>query len=63
LALNYLSWLGGSSLIFLRAKPKQGDQIGGILAHWAIVYVGQIFKNIKEAYIFGLLFSTVQVMH
>jgi hypothetical protein len=25
--------------------PKQGDQIGRIIAHWAIVYFGQVFEN------------------
>jgi hypothetical protein len=28
---------------------NQGDQIGRIFAHWAIVYFGQIFETLKSS--------------
>jgi hypothetical protein len=38
-------------------------RLGGIFAHWAIFYNGQILKNENSSPYFGLLLSTVKVVH
>jgi hypothetical protein len=41
----------GSPDEFVKISPKnnQGDQIGRIFAHWAIVFFGQIFENCRSS--------------
>jgi hypothetical protein len=42
------------TLLFLR---HQGDQIGRVLAYWAVVYFGCFLFTVVVAQIHGLLFS------
>jgi hypothetical protein len=44
------------------ALPKQGDQIGRILANWAIIYFGQVFENYRISTKFLATFSTVKII-
>jgi hypothetical protein len=39
-----------------RVYENQGEQIGRILDHWAIVYFRQLLKTTELTYIFGQLF-------
>jgi hypothetical protein len=42
----------------------QGDQIGRIFAHWAIVFFGRFFENDKSSIRhFLVTFSTVMAVH
>jgi hypothetical protein len=41
----------------------QGDQIGRILANWAIVFFGQFFVNYRSRPVLGLLFGAVKSMY
>jgi hypothetical protein len=43
-------------LLSASVRYRQGDQIGRILAHWAIVYFGQVSENYKISRHFGQLF-------
>jgi hypothetical protein len=39
-------------------RSYQGDQIGGIIAHWVIVYFGQFIENyVRNKFLSYLLFS------
>jgi hypothetical protein len=45
-------------------RPTQGDQIGRIFAHCAILFFDSFFsKNAEEVQLFGLLFSAEKVMY
>jgi hypothetical protein len=41
---------------------QQGDQIGRIIAHWAVVFFGQFLSSCRNSANYGTTFSMVQVM-
>jgi hypothetical protein len=43
-------------------QSNQGEQIGRIFAHWAVVYFGQFLKSCRNSSNFGATFSMVQVV-
>jgi hypothetical protein len=42
---------------------EQGDQIGRIVAHWAIVHFEQFLDTYRSSPVFWLLSSTIKNMH
>jgi hypothetical protein len=40
----------------IRARVNQGDQIGRIFAHWALVVFGQLFENYRSSPYFWAIF-------